>query len=100
MKGQKGITLVALVVTIIVLLILAGITIKILMNSGLIQKTNLARDTYTKVKDNEQKELNRAENLINNFEGINLLAELFYFTSTDSNWDVKNVKEALDYLYN
>jgi len=35
MKGQKGITLVALVITIIVMLILAGVTISIVVNGGL-----------------------------------------------------------------
>lgn len=39
MRGQKGITLVALVVTIVVLLILAGITITYVLSDGGIFKT-------------------------------------------------------------
>ena len=44
---QKGITLVALVITIIVLLILAMVSIKIVIDGGLIQKAKDATDTHT-----------------------------------------------------
>ena len=44
---QKGITLVALVITIIVLLILAMVSIKIAIDGGLIQKAKTATDTHT-----------------------------------------------------
>ena len=44
MKNQKGITLIALVITIIVLLILAGITIAMLTGeNGLLNKANAAK---------------------------------------------------------
>ena len=44
MKNQKGITLIALVVTIIVLLILAGISIAMLTgDNGIITRTNTAK---------------------------------------------------------
>ena len=42
MKENKGITLIALVITIIILLILAGITIGTLMNTGLFKKAQKA----------------------------------------------------------
>lgn len=42
MKGQKGITLVALVITIIVMLILVGVTINLALDSGLLSKANEA----------------------------------------------------------
>jgi len=45
MKGQKGITLVALVITIIVMLILAGVTISIIVNGGLFNQANNAVTT-------------------------------------------------------
>ena len=35
MKGQKGITLVALVITIIVMLILVGVSVTVALNGGL-----------------------------------------------------------------
>ena len=44
MKRQNGITLVALVITIIILLILAGISIAALSNQGLFQKATQAGD--------------------------------------------------------
>ena len=47
MKKQEGITLVALVITIIVLLILAMVSIRIVMDGGLITRTSKAKDTHT-----------------------------------------------------
>ena len=48
MKGKKGITLIALVITIIVLLILAGVTIATLTgDNGLLQKATNAKETST-----------------------------------------------------
>ena len=44
---QRGITLVALVITIIVLLILAMVSIKIAIDGGLITKVKDATDTHT-----------------------------------------------------
>ena len=46
LKSQNGITLVALVVTIIILVILATISISLALNSGLIPRAEQARDTY------------------------------------------------------
>ena len=47
LKNQNGITLVALVITIIVLLILAGITISLTLGEhGLIQRAQNAGNTY------------------------------------------------------
>ena len=46
LKKQKGITLIALVVTIVVLLILAGVTISLLLDeNGIIAKSKDARNT-------------------------------------------------------
>lgn len=47
LKNNKGITLVALVITIIVLLILAMVSIKIVIDGGLIKKAKDATDTHT-----------------------------------------------------
>ena len=44
---QRGITLVALVITIIVLLILAIVSIRIVMDGGLITRASKATDTHT-----------------------------------------------------
>ena len=54
MKKQKGITLIALVITIIILLILAGITIATLTGeNGILSKANLAEEE-TKKKEYEE----------------------------------------------
>ena len=48
-KGEKGITLVALVVTIVVLLILAGVSISLVIGqNGMIQKAKDAQDAQDK----------------------------------------------------
>lgn len=47
LKGQKGITLVALVITIIVLIILAGVSISlVLSDDGIFNKAKDARENY------------------------------------------------------
>ena len=63
MKNNKGITLIALVITIIVLLILAGISIAMLTgNNGLLTKANSAKTETTKAEVMERinMELNAA----------------------------------------
>ena len=55
MKGKKGITLIALVITIIVLLILAGVTIATLTgDNGLLTKAGNAKNTNEKGQIEEQ----------------------------------------------
>ena len=46
LKNQKGITLVALVVTIVVLIILATISISVALNGGIIGKAQDAKTYY------------------------------------------------------
>lgn len=46
MKNNKGITLIALIITIIILLILAVVTINIIQNSGLIKRSKEAIDKH------------------------------------------------------
>lgn len=67
MKAQSGITLVALIITIIVLLILAMVSISLLMNSGIIDKSNHAVNQYRASEINEQQQLNSAYNWMNNY---------------------------------
>ena len=54
-KNEIGITLVALIVTIIILLVLAGISITILNHTGLLKNVKQAKDTT----ENAQKEENK-----------------------------------------
>lgn len=57
LKSQNGITLVALVVTIIILVILATISISLAGNSGLIGRAEKARNIYA----NDQAQFNLIE---------------------------------------
>ena len=67
MKGKSGITLIALVVTIVVLLILAGITINMLFSNGGIFKTAQdAANAWNEATVNEQESLNNLADQIGN----------------------------------
>ena len=64
---NTGITLIALVVTIVVLLILAGITINMLFSNGGIFKTAKdAANTWNEATSNEQENLNNVTEQIGN----------------------------------
>lgn len=64
---EKGITLVALVVTIIILLILAGVTINMVLGQdGLIKKSKIAKEKYENSALEEQEEMNGATEIMNN----------------------------------
>ena len=74
-KNDSGITLIALVVTIIVLLILAGVTINLaLNNNGIISRAKDASETYAKAEQNEARQLSQIEDEIDELAGITALA--------------------------
>ena len=62
-KGQKGITLVALVITIIVLLILAGVSISVLTNTNILGNANNAVTKYNA-------EATKTDNLIEQLDNL------------------------------
>ena len=64
-KQKKGITLVALVITIVVLLILAGISIAQLTGNGLFENAKLAKEKYENEKDLEDSTIQEYEDSIN-----------------------------------
>ena len=67
MKRERGITLIALVVTIVVLLILAGVSINALFgNNGIIEKAKEAQNKMDKATENDQKEINELTNWLDN----------------------------------
>ena len=67
LKNKKGITLVALVVTIVVLLILAGVSINLVLgNNGIIAK---AKDAETKSAEASQNDLKGINGLVSEMEG-------------------------------
>ncbi len=67
-KNRKGITLVALVVTIVVLLILAGVTIAYVMSdNGIFSKAQEAKDKTEQAKNDEQEYLSNLGNKIDEY---------------------------------
>ena len=64
-KQEKGITLIALVVTIVVLLILAGVSISLVLNNnGVISKAKDAKNQYAGAQTNEEKHFNEVTDWI------------------------------------
>ena len=67
-KREKGITLIALIVTIIVLLILAGVTINLAVNKqGIFNKAKTATRAYKNASENEQTGLDEADKEIEKY---------------------------------
>ena len=79
---NKGITLVALVVTIVVLLILAGISISALTNTGIFQKAKDAKQKSANAELDQNTKLDEYENEIDN-----------YLPKQNSNKTVEQAKE-------
>ena len=57
-RQEKGITLIALIITIVVLLILAVVTINAIQGDGIIEYASNAADEYTAKADEEQESIN------------------------------------------
>ena len=71
-KKNKGVTLVALVVTIIILLILAGVTLNLALNeNGIIGRTKNAASGYEQAEENEVIALGELANRIKRRQSIN-----------------------------
>ena len=88
-KNSMGITLIALVITIIILLILAGVGIQALTNTGLFEKAQLAKN---KVKESEE---------IQNYTLAEYEQQIDSYTRSESSSSVKIYKlSELDSTYN
>jgi len=61
LRKERGITLVALVITIVILIILAAVSINVIIEGGLIQRAQRASEDYRKAELKEQIELVRLE---------------------------------------
>ena len=77
-KSEKGITLIALVVTIVVLIILATISLNVVIQGGIIQKAKDAKDYHYNAQAEEHTKLE---------EMANGIAK--YYTDSNSNSDEK-----------
>ncbi|MCL2860130.1 MAG: hypothetical protein FWF46_06190 [Oscillospiraceae bacterium] len=72
MKGQRGITLIALIITVIVLLILAGVAITQLQPGGIFDRTTNAVNQYDAAANNEATQINDLTNIMDNYMPNNL----------------------------
>ena len=70
-RKNRGITLIALIITVIVLLILVGVTINLTIGeNGLITKAQEAKNKTEQAQKDEQNTLNSYEDQINEYAGI------------------------------
>ena len=103
---NKGITLIALVITIIILLILAGISISALTNQGLFKNAKVAQNATEKAEAEQGQRLNEYEDEINKYlnnskdnsdedkKEIKLVADnINKVLSTTDNTELKDEKE-------
>lgn len=68
LKGQKGITLVALVVTIIVLIILAGVSIALVLgDNGIITKAKAGQENYAVGANEEAAQMSNAVTWVDDY---------------------------------
>ena len=89
LEKTKGITLVALVVTIVVLLILAGVTITMLFGeNGIIKKAQEAKEATERDQNDEITGINQLESQINS-----------YITGTNNNNALTKIVGKLDVTY-
>ena len=75
-KRANGITLIALIVTIIVLLILAMTTVSLVLRNNLIEKAKIAKNEYETSAQNEMEQLNYLET---SFPGENSVINQYGF---------------------
>ena len=84
-KQVKGITLIALVVTIIVLLILAGVALSLTVGeNGLFRRAQNAADTWQMAEEQQQQILNQYEQMINTNINERTLVTLINYTNHDN----------------
>lgn len=69
-KNEKGITLVALVITIVVLIILATVSINFALSSNLFDRAQQGAQLYEGASENETKQLTNIQAFI---DGLNAL---------------------------
>ena len=97
LKNNKGITLVALVITIIILLILAMVSISLVMNTRIINHANNAVTSYKEAEENEQKQLNAIVDEIGKLT-TNQKNEKWWVASSEELAEMQEDKESGSYM--
>lgn len=78
-KSEKGITLIALIVTIIILMVLAGVTVATISgNKGILNKSKLAQNEYQNSANEENNKIGGFENEIDIASSRNINADKKY----------------------
>ena len=105
-KENRGITLIALIITIIVLLILVIVSIQLVMNNGIISKSEYGKDKYSEEEIGEQLKLAYAEYEIAKYDSsFNVQQRLQQIYGESTTAEIKNGKlnakiNGVDYRYN
>ncbi len=93
---EQGITLIALVVTIIILLILAGVTLNIaLSDNGLFSKTKKATEDYKEVQSEEEESIRQISTQLYS-EYVGATVEGYESASTESGVKIEGKTSGLD----
>ena len=98
---EKGITLIALVITIIILLILAGVTLNTaLSQNGLFQRAKIAGENYKRAESDEEKSISEIEKEIDNIDDMPVFSEKdFYFDQNLNNLYISSKFKAEELVY-
>ena len=97
-KNLKGITLVALVITIVILLILAGISISVITQTGLFEKVIQAKENNRIASIEEQLNLWHINNEVDSYEDNKNFKDIDDFTSDLVNENLLSEKERQEIL--
>ena len=111
-RKEKGITLIALVITIIVLLILAGVSIAMLTGeNGILTQAKRAKEETERAQEEEENILNSYEDYLSQAtnggyiesKGVNAPVlkdgmELVTYNEETGEWDTNNSSSAYDYV--
>ena len=106
MKKENAITLIALILTIIVLIILAGISINALNNNGIFERAKEARDKYRNAQNEEETQIAKYSNEINMYNTRNSTSkkDLLYssgnsnISDTNATFTLNNTIDNYDFI--
>jgi len=92
-KYDKGITLIALVITVIVLLILAGVTIAALSGDNwILTKVKEAKEKTEQAQQNEEQTLSNMENMLGIYKFKNINTAVFSDLTIDTTQELTITK--------
>jgi len=76
-KQNKGITLIALVITIVVLVILVGVSVSVAINTGLIGNSKTAVADYDNAQKEEEQVIQNVVDIVKEYSGIKKVSNLY-----------------------